>query len=41
MYGTDLGLYVTVVQLGLHVGLLTAEAGAVSDSVAYLWDPLP
>ena len=31
--------YVTVVQLGLHVGLLTVGAGAVSDSVVCLWDP--
>ena len=29
--------YVTIVQLDLHVGLLTVGAGVVSDSVACLW----
>ena len=33
--------YVTDVQLGLHVGPLTAGTGAVSDSVACLWIPFP
>ena len=35
MHGTDLGPLpcVTAVQWGLHVGLLTTGAGAVSDSV--------
>ena len=28
-------------QLGLHVGPLTAGAGAVSDSAAYLWTLSP
>ena len=29
--------YVTDVQFGLHVGLLTVGVEAVSDSVAHLW----
>ena len=30
---------VMVVHLGLDVGILTAGAGAASDSVALIWDP--
>ena len=41
MHGMDLCTYVTVGQLGLHVELLTAGAGPVSDSVACLWTPFP
>ena len=39
--GTDLSpLYITNVQFGLHVGLLTVGAGAaVSASAACFWDP--
>ena len=33
--------YVTVMQLGLHVGLLTAGAGTVSGSVCWILDPFP
>lgn len=38
MHGTDLGplTYVTDIQLGLLVELLTAEAWPVSDSVAFV-----
>jgi hypothetical protein len=32
-------IYVTFVQLCLLMGLLTVGIGAVSDSVACLWDP--
>ena len=43
MHGTDLAspththTYVTNVQFGLHMGPLTSRAGAVYESVAYLW----
>lgn len=30
--------YITVVQIGLHVGAPNSGAGAVSDSDARLWD---
>ena len=35
----DLSTYLTVVQLGLHAGLLAPLAGAVSESIACLWIP--
>ena len=34
-------IYVTVVYLGLLVGLLTVGAGAAPDALAGTWEPLP